>query len=369
MRSLLLVGAGHAHVALLEHASRLQDAGFEVELVDPGSFWYGGAPARLIGGDLGRVDLRLPLHSFCRAQGVRYRANRAIGLDARHRRLWLATGEMLEFDTVSLDVGYEIPFDETDAAASGVQIWKASAPYELVQFVQALDERPTGGRPQRIAVTGDGPRATEIVAGLAMGRRADDLQITWFLPGSRPLPAAPTAVNRRVARLHIRRGVELISNTSITGVAEGAVCSVDGRRFAADHVVVAAGARAARFAHAAGLPASSAGLKINWRLQALSDTRIYAVGGCAELAGRNELRLSDALEQGRILARNIVAGAQRRPFKSYRPGGRGEIVDLGDGSAIGWRGRFWWHGNALLARRRRSDAEWLTLIERHTDSR
>ena len=364
MRPLLLVGAGHAHVALVAHAAALRDAGFDIQLVDPGSFWYGGAPARLMRGELGREALRLPLRAFCKANDVRYRCDRALGLDARHRRLWLASGQMQTFDTISLNVGQETPFDDTNVAGSGLQLWRASATYELVQFVQALSERQGGGRVQRIAVYGDGPRATEIVAGLVNGPWRDDLRISWFLPGTRPLPGAPWRVNRRVMALQARHALELIVNTRLSGVEEGAVCSSDGRRFGADHVVIAAGAGAARFAHAGELPAESDGLSVSRRLHSPTDTRIYAAGGCAAMIGRDVMRFSEACEQAQVLARNIVAGARRRPFKSYRPGRAGHVVDMGDGTAVGWRGRLWWQGAALARRRLRRDAEWLALIAR-----
>ena len=47
---LVLVGAGHAHLHLLQHADTLRRAGYRITLVAPSRFWYSGMAARLLSG-------------------------------------------------------------------------------------------------------------------------------------------------------------------------------------------------------------------------------------------------------------------------------------------------------------------------------
>lgn len=365
MKSLLLVGAGHVHIALLAQAERLRAAGFELYLIDPGSFWYGGARAAVLDGRLGRASLRLPLRAFCRQRGVAYHADRAIGIDLRHRRLWLASGAMRTFDTVSHDVGFESRIDIDSDSHHAPTLWPGTDVPALIQFAHTVAEAQRRQQPLRIAVVGDGARAVETVAGLAASRFAATLQVSWFLPGACACPGAPRAHDRWILRHLVGRGVDVVANTPIVGKIRGAICGRDSQRFAVDHAVFAGAADAAHFVHAGGLPASAQGLHVNRRLQSPRDERVYAAGGCARLPGRREHDYLSVAQQARVLAHNIEAGARRRPFKSCRSRPGGPIIALGNGNAIVWRRRLWWRGKMPSRSLAEHDARWLSLVARH----
>ncbi|MES1940135.1 pyridine nucleotide-disulfide oxidoreductase [Salinisphaera sp. T5B8] len=364
MKPLVLVGAGHSHIALLGRAERLRAAGFDITLVDPGSFWYGGAAAGVLAGQFSQAALKLPLRRFCADRGVHYRADRAIGMDTRHRRLWLASGDMLNFDTLSMDVGLENSLSVATGSHEPPQLWSAVDVSALLQFADTLMSESRGGALRRIAVVGAGARALEVVAGLGAHPQARAFQIAWFVPHARILPGAPVALERRIRRRLTARGVEIIAHTAIIQKVDGAIVSDDGRRFAMDHAVLAGDASAARFVHAARLPAQQAGLYVTRRLQSPSDARVYAAGACASVLGaQGEHRYSE--RHARVLAHNIEAGARQRPFQSVRANAGATVVDLGDGQAAGWRGRLWWQGRALARRKARSHAKWLALIAQY----
>ncbi|WP_348766732.1 FAD-dependent oxidoreductase [uncultured Salinisphaera sp.] len=368
MKSLVLVGAGHAHMGLLLQADRLHKAGFEITLIDPGSFWYGGATTRVAAGQLSRAALKLPLRGFCRERAVRYRADRALGVDTRHRRLWLASGDMLSFDTLSLDVGLECALPVAAGSHAPPMLWSAVDMSALLQLADTLAHEGRGGVRRRVAVVGDGPRALEVIAGLGRHAAASSLLISWYVPETRLLADAPLGLERRLRRRLIENGVEIVAQTSIVEKVDGAICSDDGRRFTADHVVMASPAPAARFVHAGRLPAQSEGLYVTRRLQSPADARVYAAGGCASVLGAAGAYM-DSDRQARVLAHNIEAGARRRPFKSVSARGGATTVDLGDGSAATWHGRLWWQGRMPARGRARAQAQWLALVERYAPGR
>lgn len=367
MKTLLLIGAGHVHVALVARSASLRAAGFEIHLIDPGSFWYGGARACLLAGRLGRSELRLSLRALCRAHDVTYHADRAIGLDVRHRRLWLASGRMQVFDTVSHDVGQEsTPVLDSDSHHAPT-LSPATDVSAMGQLAQTLRHEHRVGAPRRLAIVGDGERALTTVAALATGPFASSLRSSWYLPGNHVMPGAPRGYNRFMLRFLAARGVEVVAQTPINRKTEDAICAPGGRRFPVDHVVLAGSAQAASFIHAGGLPAGAEGLHVNRRLQSPRDERIYAVGGCALIAGYSGSYQWDVARQAKVLAHNIEAGARRRPFKSCRARFAGPIVDLGNGQAIAWRGRWWWHGASLARRLARQDERWLAWMAGYTE--
>ena len=368
MKSLVLVGAGHAHMGVLLQAKRLQNAGFEIVLIDPGSFWYGGATTRVVAGQLSQTALKLPLRGVCREHAVRYRADRAIGVDTRHRRLWLASGEMLAFDTLSLDVGVECALAVAAGSHAPPMLWSAVDVSALVQLAETLSHEARGGAIRRVAVVGDGPRALEVIAGLRRHPSASSLQISWYVPQTRLLADAPITLERRIRRWLVESGVEIVVQTAIVEKVDGAICSADGRRFTADHGVITSPTPAARFVHAGRLPAQAEGLYVTRRLQSPADSRVYAAGGCASVLGA-EGRYLDSDRQARVLAHNIEAGARRRPFKSVSARGGATTVDFGDGSAAAWYGRLWWQGRMPARRRAQAQARWLALVERYAPRR
>lgn len=367
MKTLLLVGAGHVHVALLARSASLRAAGFDIHLIDPGSFWYGGARSAVLAGRLGGSALRLSLRAACRQHRVTYHADRAIGLDLRHRRLWLASGRMQVFDTVSHDVGYESTVAIDSDSHYGPALWPATDVSAMLHLVHTLAQEPARSALRRVAIVGDGARAVETVAALTSGPFAAGLRVSWYLPGVRVVSDAPRGHDRFILRQLSRRGVEVVAQTPICRKTEGAICSPDGRRFPVDHAVFAGTPEAAHFIHAGGLPASADGLHVNRRLQSPRDERIYAAGGCAAVVGQRGSYQFSVEQQARVLAHNIEAGARRRPFKSCRARTGGPIIDLGGGQAIAWRGRWWWRGATLARRLARRDERWLAWIAGYSE--
>lgn len=350
MTRLVLLGAGHVHVALLAHADRLRRAGIDITLVDTGSFVSGiDSPGYLLD-SASVVSSRWPLRRLCSEYGVAHRDDRAIGLDTRHRRLWLAGGQRLDYDLLSFNVGQEMDTSGLDAGSNGMQLWRSNSVREMVQFGQALAAtESSASRPLRIAVRGATHEAAQIVAALSASDGGAQRMISWYLPSLELLPTAPAGASRRLGRVLSRRGVHILFSTPVAALDDRHIVSRDGRRFPTDHVVVADRPLAQRVIHAGPLPATDAGLYVTRRLQSPADTRVFAVGSCAQLIGGGGLPTHDVAGQVAVLSHNLLAVVGRRPMRGYKPVQRKPVVDLRDGSAIDWLGHVWWH-NRLAAR-------------------
>ena len=344
MKRVVLVGGGHRHMALLAEHRRFADAGIAVTLIDPGRFWRGNHVSALMAGRVTPDALRASLGRRCRDVRFDYAGTRAIGLDARHQRVWVAGGAMHRYDAVSIDVGLEPDLDGLDDRGVRVQVWPAHSVAALAQCRDALDHAPTG-RPPRVAVCGADARAVEVAAGLSRAPRR--LSVALYVPGPRLLPEAPRRAVRALVRELARRGVDVVMDTAISTLAEAAVLSSDGRAFGADHLVTSHRERGSRFIHAGGLPTQAGRLCVNARLHSTVDDRVFAAGGCARLPGGQVPAPMDVACQARVLARNLQARLTRRPLGHYRAGPERGLIDLADGTALGWWGRFWWRGRWL----------------------
>lgn len=341
---------------LLANAGRLQRTGIDFTLVDPGNFWYGGAVAGLLAGQIPNDRVRIRLSTWCRDRRVALHNGRVLGLDAQAQQVGLATGDTLDYDIVSLDVGSS-NIQPVGASSSGLQprLWDATSMTSLDRLRRALaSDRALGATP-RIAVVGGQGRAAEVAAGLAAGHDGEDCRLSLYTGMVRLVPSAPAGAARRLARELSRRGVDIVFNTVIDSLHEHAVASRDGRRFPADHVVLAHPAGQVLLGPAIGLPAGDDGVQVDRYLRSPSNPRVFASGSCAYMQNHGRLSAVDSERQAAVLGHNLAAVGHSSSLQRYRAARSAHLIDLADGSGIGWSGRLWWHGPAVArahARRR-----------------
>lgn len=357
MKSVVLVGAGHVHRVLGARAGRLRAAGIALHLVAPSSFWYGGAVTAFLAGQVNAAAMRTGLRAWCRDRDIQLHRDRAIGLDARHRRLWLAGGRVLDYDAVCLNVG-NAPVVEPaiGVVRDSPRVWSGHSVRILARLRDALCADSGAGCQTRIAIAGAGTRAAEIALGLSLLQAGSGQSITLYVPGLQLLRGAPAGVRRRLLGRLAERGVEIVWQTEIGRVDQHMLVSVDGRCFAADHLIMANRSPAACLVHATGLPADHNGLHVDRRLHSTADDRVFAAGACRWLAGAAPALRPDSRREAAVLEQNLIARFSARPYRYYR-GGRGlELLDLGDGRGMVWRRRFWLesaYGARLCAHRMR----------------
>lgn len=361
----MLVGAGHSHMEVIRRSDAFRAAGLDLTVVDPGDFWFAGRAAGLLSGTATRDNVRVGLSQWCERHGVEHVAARAVGLAHRHRRLWLASGQTLDYGALSLNVGGEIDQSLFDARDAQVRIWPSRPVRVLWQLHQALDQARARNSEAVIAVVGGGGAGCEAAANIAARVAGSRMRVLLVTRGARLWCAAPQAAASRVMRELAVRGVDIVLETSVAGSARRAIVTRDGRRFTADHVVLATGLRAPQLTHASALPASERGLHVGTRLYSPADDRVFAVGGCADfMPGALRCQGAHDLRPAAVLAHNLMAGLRNRPYRRYRPQRYPLIsVDLGDGTAVACRGRLWWHGTGCLAWKRRLDARFMVRFQ------
>ncbi|MEX0655822.1 MAG: hypothetical protein WD151_16990, partial [Phycisphaeraceae bacterium] len=79
-RRLVLVGAGHAHLHLAQHARDYLRRNIDVTLVDPDAFWYSGMATGMLGGMYDADDDRIAPQRLITRHGGRFVHARMTGL-------------------------------------------------------------------------------------------------------------------------------------------------------------------------------------------------------------------------------------------------------------------------------------------------
>jgi NADH dehydrogenase FAD-containing subunit len=107
-----------------------------------------------------------------------------------------------------------------------------------------------------------------------------------------------------------------------------------------------------------GMPLSEDGrLAVGPTLQSPEDPRVFAVGDCAVITGSPRPPAGVfGVRAAPILAHNLAALGTGAHHATYAPQSRWlSILDLGDGTGLAVRGRFWSLGRGALMLKRRLD--------------
>lgn len=184
-----------------------------------------------------------------------------------------------------------------------------------VHLLRTLDDatrlRPVLAARGRIVVVGAG----WIGAEFATAARERGCEVTVVEAAPRPLPGAlPAEVSEPMRAWYEEAGAELLTGSAVASVERGAVVLADGKRLAADAVVVGIGARPATgWLRGSGVELGADGAVVADASLRTSAPYVYAVGDCASFPSpRYGERLlvhhwDNALQGPRTVAANLVA--------------------------------------------------------------
>ena len=331
-RHLVIAGAGHAHLDLLASLARAPLPGWTVSLVVPQpDFQYSGMLPAVIAGHVPPAAASIPVARIARRAGLEVHLDAVSALDTAARTVTLASGQIVGYDLLSLDVG-------SIAAAQSVP-GVARFAFPVRPFTQALSllarlDEAVGGTASGAAVpavvVGAGAAGVEIACAMrARIRAAGALPSITIVDATAadglPLAGFAPAMRARTAQALASRGIGVVQG-QVTSVSDAAVTLES----AAGHVLLPSictawvtGAAAHPWLAASGLRSDARGFPLAAGSLALSgDASIFGGGDCVTLeafpqtpkAGVYAVRMAPVLAAN-IRARATGAGALR----TYRP--------------------------------------------------
>jgi selenide,water dikinase len=338
VRRILLVGAGHAHLAALRNFARTPIYGARLTLVSPlARQVYSGMLPGVIAGHYRLEEAQMDIAALCSRAFVEFVAGRVDALDLQARRARIDDGAALEYDVISLNPGSLV-----DASLAGAERTLSAKP--LDEFLAALDGRRLG----RIAIVGAGAAGAE----LAMALAHRGAPVTLYSDR----PTLPGVAGDRIALALRRAGVDFRPGMVVTTVEEGPLIVAGAARQEFDHVIRATGSAAPPWLAASGLAVDGHGFAlVHDTLQSTSHPEVFVGGDCATLRDAPHPRSGVyAVRHGDTMAanfRNVISG---RPLEPYVPqaqalmllscGSRYAIAQRGGWTAEGawvWRWKNW----------------------------
>jgi selenide,water dikinase len=337
MRELVLVGAGHAHLLVLEAFAARPPEGVRVTLVsDAPVARYSGMLPAVVAGELAPHALEIALAPLAARAGARLVTSAATRVDPRERRIALAGGDSLRYDVASLDVGSALAGLELPGVAEQALPTRPLGAF-LERLAQSLPR--AAATPLRCALVGGGAGGAELAFALAarLAREGRHGRVTIVERSPRLLPERAPRVGRRLAALARERGIALRLGVRVEAAEPGRLLLAGGEALPFDLLLWAAGAAAPRLLLDSPLPRDERGfVRVAATLAVEGCPGLFAAGDAASLPAAGVPKSGvHAVREGPLLARNLRAALAGRPLRRYRPQ-RDFLVllNLGDGRAL-----------------------------------
>ncbi len=371
-RQLVLIGGGHAHVAVLK-AFGMQRLP-EVRLVLLSTHWdtpYSGMLPAMIAGHYTRDEIHLDLHRLCRFAGGDFCRDRVIGLDLKAKQVLLAERPPIHFDLLSINTG-STPL-LTDVPGARQHAIPVKPIDQLLARLGELEARMLAhpAQPLRVVTVGAGAGGVELT--LSIQHRLAQLATARGLTNCRPeftvITSAADILETHNARVRAKfkqllkaRGVRVLSGSAVVEVSPTEVTCTGGPSIGYDALLWATNAAAPEWPRAAGLAVDDAGfIAVNQLLQSTSHDFVYAAGDVAAMIGTPRPKSGVyAVRQGPPLAHNLRHAVLGFTQKRYRPQRTFlSLISTGDQQAVASKGPFAASGRLLWKWKQRIDRKWM----------
>lgn len=362
---LLLIGGGHAHVAVLaDWIRRGPPQGARAVLLTPHRWLrYSGMVPGWLAGQHEQGDGLVDLAALAERAGIAWIADRCVTLDPEARVAITAGGARIGFGLAALGTG-----GEGRAAA----VLGDDPRLVDVRPIDAFTERLAGLRASRrdmgrVVVAGGGAGGVELACAIRNLADADPRpQVTLVTGAAGLLPGVAAGTRARAQRALARQGIALIAaDLRLEG---GAAMAGDALLEPADLIIAALGSGAPGWVRASGLAVDAGGFAlVDAQQRSVSHPHIFAAGDVAARADRPLAHSGvHAVFAGPVIAANLRAALTGAPPRAaYHP--RADslyLLNTGDGRAIASYGRFSAEGRWVLRWKHAIDKAWIAKYAR-----
>lgn len=358
---LVLAGAGHAHLSLLHHLDEFTASGHQVTVISPDPYhYYSGMGPGVISGMYQPEDIRFPVQEIAESHGAKFIVSRVTGIYPEKKTLETESGETLEYDLVSFNLGSLVPLSP-DVYEPDIVI-----PVKPIQNLIRIREMILEGirkKPMTIVVTGGGAAGTEISANIMRLVQTENAIAKIYLVCGSGLLSRFHPKLRKTARNHlISLGVEVIESCRVIQVKNRELLLENGQVLRCDLCVAAIGTAPPDIFQKASLPTGrDGGLLVNQYLQSLSDKSIFGGGDCVTYTFRTLPRIGVyAVRQNPILLHNIRAAMEGGEYREFDPQEKYMLIlNMGDGKGILFRDHWVFSGKIPMWIKNRIDEKFM----------
>jgi len=360
---ILLIGGGHAHVAVLADWIKRGLPSKRATLLTPTRHLrYSGMVPGWIAGQYSRDAGTVDVAALARRAGAKVALDKCTAIDPETRTILTLRSGVVSFDIASIDVGGVgqaariIGDDPRLLDVRPIDAFVDRLAKHIAQLEQLI------GRPAQIVVIGGGAGGAELAFALRNCRGLEIQPTVEFITGDAGLlPGFSRKVAGMVGDELSRQGMGFLgANAQIeNGLIETSLTTLKD----IDIIVAAIGSGAPEWPGQGGLACDAEGfIAVDAQQRSISHPHIFAVG---DVAARQDRAIPHsgvhAVFAGPVLAANLRAVmAGKEPKRSYRPRWNSlYLMSSGDGSAIASYGPFAARGAWVAKLKHWIDNRWI----------
>lgn len=339
MKHLVLIGGGHAHLAVLKALAQQPNPKLRLSLITPTlSQTYSGMLPGWLAGHYHLADCQINLRPLVTAIGGELILDQATQLNTDQQLITTTGGRVLAYDLLSINTGSETALPASIASENVLAI----RPLEGLinawpQLLKQAQQQPA----YQLAVLGGGAAGVELAFAIQYAFQQQSAAAQVHLVAPQLLADHAPAVQKRVHKKLLEAGIQW--HASRAQLEPTSLTLNTGVSLPVHQVLAATGAKAASWLSSSGLALDSAGyIKVNPQHQSLSHPNIFAAGDVCSRPeptfGRSGVH---AVYAGKVLAHNLPAYLAQTPLRSYRPKQRSlYLLATGSKTAIASWGSF-----------------------------
>ncbi len=368
-KDLVLVGGGHAHVAVLKSFAMRPEPDVALTLVarDVDTPYSGMLPG-FIAGHYSFDDAHIDLGPLARLAGARLVHDEAVGLDLDRQSVLFANRPAITYDLLSINIGSSPGVDLVEGAREHAIPVKPIDRF-IPQWQNLVENVLQTKGPVRIGVVGAGAGGVELALAAqyslgtmlsARGEDPDRLRFHLVTSASKILPTHNANVRAKFERILSERNVAVSTGQTVIKASEDGIVCRDGTEIALDQMFWVTAAQPAAWPRESGLDVDDKGfVHVDETLRSRSHDTVFAVGDIAQMdfAPREKAGVF-AVRQGPAVSDNLRRALRSEPLRPFKPQRNFlSLISTGDKNAVasrgGWamQGRWIWHWKDWIDRK------------------
>ena len=360
VKDLVLVGGGHAHVAVLKSLGMNPVPGLRITLITRDIHTpYSGMLPGYVSGFYDYDECHIDLGPLARFAGARLYHAEVEGIDTENQQVLASGRPPVSYDLLSINTGsrpnsINVPgVDEYALAAKPIDIF-------LQKWEQLIQRVHDSQGEFRVVVVGGGAGGVELALSTQhrlqqkLEQSGDDpsrLSYSLLTASEGIMYMHNADVQQKFERILGERGITIKTHSRVAAIDAQQVTLEDGESFPADAVIWVTTAAAPAWPQASGLAVDESGfIRVNSHLKSVSHENIFAVGDVASLPDARPKSGVFAVRQGKVLTWNLKAAATGKRLRPYRAQKKFlALISTGNKYAVASRGS-WTFESAWLWR-------------------
>lgn len=362
IENIIVIGAGYGGLTAALRLEKLLNKipTFKIHLIDKNP--YHTLKTQLHEAAVRNEEVSIPLDKILRKKNIKFHLGEVKYIDVNNRVIHMIKGEneqLLKFDFLVIAIGskvnyYNIPGMKENSLPLQT-IDDARKIYDKISKVCALMASEYNEKKRkenlRFVIGGGGLSGVEFAGELAEHTKncvsnfnidKSNVEIILIEAADRLVPFMDKNFSEKIKKHLIDKGVKVLLNSKIVKRTPEEIFIHDGQIIRSKIFIWTGGIRVSDILKNSGLKTSIDGrVIVNEYLQADDIKHIYAIGDSASainpFTGKPVPAAAQfALQQGRLVAKNILAEITGNKKEKYYPKVLGEVVSLGKHLAIGW---------------------------------